>query len=735
VLRNFLYLILFLVINSHAENMCFNNHLFQNQKLLQEIDSYEIEADHSQIIDQNIFDLNGNVNILGSEFSIDATKATIDKNSNTVSAYGNVQYSDLDLQLLSDKVQVFDINSTEKRFSTKKSTYFYPNMKMRGDAKTISGNNNIVDLDNATYTLCPIGNSDWLINADKIRLNKITNRGEAEQVTLSFHGIPLIYSPTHSWVLKGRGSGFLAPRFGKYDEASSSDDFNFYTEIPYYFNIAPDKDFLLTHKFLSSRGNLISGNYRQLTYPSKFYENGNLEVGFNYLNSDDITSKKRWKFDTAYQLDIDPNTNLDFSYNRVSDQNYLKEIALQGITQESVLSFLAIDHENIENNFAYSLYTEDSQQVNNNSATYTRSPEISISKEFKFQDDANLNDDKYLNFSLNSTKFKHDDKTLVDGNRTHLEAKLGKSIDSLDFKFTPNLTLYETNYSLNKQADVSRSLYKLNLDTSLNLERELQIMNKDTIQTLVPRLAYSFVPKKNQSQIPSFDSADRSNSYSSLFDGRKYTGLDRISNLNEFTFGVESEFIDDNNGDTYLTLNAAQTFRLDDLKLDSNGNFVKQKNKSDILTSLEFELNSFKFSNTLELDAGNSSTINKSNSEFTYLLSPKEFINIGYLNDNGNESAFLNTAIPVNNKYHLFLGSNVSLTNDINNKITAGIAYESCCWAARLVHFKKFTGGNNWDHSTSFELVLKGLSSTSPNFAKTLEKDIPNYLVDFNDLE
>ena len=728
MLRNFSYLLLFLVINSHAENICFNNSLFQNQKLLQEIDSYEIEADHSQIKDQNIFDLNGNVNILGSEFSIDASKATIDKNSNTISAHGNVQYSDLDLQLLSHKVQVFDINSSEKRFSTTESKYFYPDTKIRGNADTISGNKIITELGNATYTLCPIGNSDWLINADKIKINKISNRGEAEQVVLSFYGIPLIYTPSHSWVLKGKGSGFLAPSFGRYDDSSSSDDFNFYTEIPYYFNIAPDKDFLLTHKLLSSRGNIISGAYRQLTYPSKFYDNGKLEIEFDYLDSDEILSERRWKLNSSFQVDINPETELKFKYDRVSDQNYLKEIALQGIGQESILSFLSINHENTENKLAYSIYTEESQQVNNHSASYTRSPEISISKGFELVNDANLN------LSLNSTKFKIDDKTIVNGNRTHLEATIGKSIDTLDFSFSPNLTIYQTDYSLNKQADTSRSLYKLNIDSSLNFERELRLMDKNILQTLVPRLAYSFVPKKNQSQIPSFDSADRSNSYTSMFDGRKYTGLDRISNLNEFTLGVESEFIDDDNGDTFLTLNAAQTFRLEDQTIDGDGNFVKQKNKSDILTSLEFRHNSIKLSNKLELDSGNSSTVNKNNTEFTYLFSPKKFINVGYLDDNGDESTFLNTAIPLNNKIHFFLGTNKSLSLNKINKITAGIGYESCCWAFRLGHFKKFLGGNDWDHTTSFEIVLKGLSSTSPNFAKTLEKEIPNYLVDFNEM-
>ena len=66
-------------------------------------------------------------------------------------------------------------------------------------------------LTNATYSLCPVNKNDWLIDADQIELNLEKNRGVADNATLVFYGVPIFYLPKYSWVLEGRGSGFLTP--------------------------------------------------------------------------------------------------------------------------------------------------------------------------------------------------------------------------------------------------------------------------------------------------------------------------------------------------------------------------------------------------------------------------------------------------------------------------------------------------------------------------------------------
>ena len=57
---------------------------------------------------------------------------------------------------------------------------------------------------------------------------------------------------------------------------------------------------------------------------------------------------------------------------------------------------------------------------------------------------------------------------------------------------------------------------------------------------------------------------------------------------------------------------------------------------------------------------------------------------------------------------------------------TSGIAYESCCWAFRVAHFKANDSGR-YNYSTGMELVLTGLGSTSSPLKGKIEENIPGY--------
>ena len=47
------------------------------------------------------------------------------------------------------------------------------------------------------------------------------NRGIADHSTIVFKGYPIFYFPKYSWVLEGRGSGFLTPDLDTYTEQSN----------------------------------------------------------------------------------------------------------------------------------------------------------------------------------------------------------------------------------------------------------------------------------------------------------------------------------------------------------------------------------------------------------------------------------------------------------------------------------------------------------------------------------
>ncbi len=703
---------------------CQDTQLLFPKQVLSNSDNLDVVADHSEISKGDHYLLKGGVSLNSSQYYLGADQVNISRSDKISNATGNVKFQDADLMFIGDQAIVKKQGNTTHT-TINQVKFHYPDSKINGQAQQVVNDGTKQVFDTVSYTLCPLGNTDWTMNADQITLNSDTNRGVAKGVSVEFLGTPIFYSPRHEWVLEGRGSGFLAPSFGSYDESVAGEDNNYQVRIPYYFNIAPDRDFLLTLNQLSSRGSVIEGVYRQLLAGNQAFDDGRFEIEAHYLNKDDVTNAERWLLNSKLDLSLNSKTNLNAVVNRVSDDNYFKEIAHDNTSSSALHSHLDLTYEDQKAQLSAALFAENEQLINNGSATYTRAPEVSIKKSFTGMDNRNMS------LSLLSTNFKH--KTSSDtGVRTHAQASFTRPISTNAYSLTPKLDVYTTDYSLDNAADQSRSIYSFGLDSKLFLEREVNLFGTDLIQTLTPRLAYNYTPKKDQSALPSFDSADKSDSYESLFSGQKFTGLDRISNANNFTLGLESDFIDEETGDTYLSLKAAQTRHVDDTDMNSSGVLVSRRKYSDIALSADLSLDDFTFNNSLQYDP-ETNKIDKRDSSVSYILNPRKFVTLAHHDDNGTKSAELYGAYPLTQKVHVFAGVNRSITNSITNKETTGIAYESCCWALRLAHFKKHISGNDYDYVTNFELVLKGLASTSPSLAARLEEEVPNYLANLDD--
>ncbi|WPE18812.1 LPS-assembly protein LptD [Candidatus Thioglobus autotrophicus] len=710
---------------------CADGRLLFPKQTLSNDENLDAIADRSEITKGDTYLLTGNVSLNSSAYYLSADEIQIKKSSKTSTAKGQVKFQDDELMFVGDKAVVKKQDDTI--YTTLNQVQFhYPDAKINGQAQQVKNDGTQQVFDEVSYSLCPLGNTDWQMKADQITLNSKTNRGVASDVVVEFLGVPVFYSPHHEWVLEGRGSGFLAPAFGSYNESIASEDNNYQVRIPYYFNIAPDRDFLLTLNQLSSRGSVVEGKYRQLIAGNDYMDKGRLELEGQYLNEDDITNNARWLLNSSIDLSINEKTELSLTANRVSDTKYFEEIAHSNTSATALHSHVDLVYADKDQNLNIALFAENEQLVNSGTAAYTRAPEISISKTFIGMDK------RQIDLSLVSAKFQHQTSTDT-GVRTHAQANLSRPISTNAYSLTPKLSLSSTDYALDNAADENRSIYSFGLDSKLFLERETSLFGTDLIQTLTPRLTYNYTPKKDQSALPSFDSADKNDSYEGLFSGQKFTGIDRISNANNFTLGLESDFIDEETGDTYLSLKAAQTRHLDDTDMDSSGALVSRRKYSDIALSADMSLSDFSFNNTLQYDP-ETNKIDKRDSSASYILNPRKFLTLAHHYDRANsdpKSIELYGAYPLTQKVHVFAGINRSQNQATSawttSKETTGIAYESCCWALRLAHFKKHMGSTGYDYVTNFELVLKGLASTSPSLYKRLEDEVPNYLANLDD--
>ena len=76
----------------------------------------------------------------------------------------------------------------------------------------------------------------------------------------------------------------------------------------------------------------------------------------------------------------------------------------------------------------------------------------------------------------------------------------------------------------------------------------MNLYGSEVNHKLTPKISYNYRAKKVQGNIPIFDSTDKYDdiiTFADLTSGERYTGLDRITNANDFTLSIESSHRDD----------------------------------------------------------------------------------------------------------------------------------------------------------------------------------------------
>ena len=126
----------------------------------------------------------------------------------------------------------------------------------------------VLDLTDASYTTCPPLDPSWILSASKIHLDKTTQKGYAKNMVLRFQKIPILWTPYYSFPLSNkRKSGFLSPTLGyEAGQPNSGNHFGTYVAVPYYWDMAPNYDFLFTPEWYSERGTLLHGYFRYLNH-------------------------------------------------------------------------------------------------------------------------------------------------------------------------------------------------------------------------------------------------------------------------------------------------------------------------------------------------------------------------------------------------------------------------------------------------------------------------------------
>ena len=689
----------------------------------------DIEADDSEILEEKYL-LSGNVEVNSESLYLSANDVEVSAANSSLLATGNVKFQDDSYLITSDLLSASreEENLIAKATNANYQDYSAGLRGANGYTEYIEKTPTSVVLTNSTYSLCPINQNDWLIDADQIELNLVKNRGLAENATVKFYGIPIFYTPRYSWVLSGRGSGFLTPDYSTYSEPGQTDD-AYSMRVPYYFNLAPDRDLLVALTYLSSRNFVYEGKYRQLIAPKIALdkEDSIWTIEAKYLPEDKITNLQRWLVNFTEEFDITNKIHLSAKYHRVSDSNYFKEIEHTNTSKETLDSIFELTYDDKSKDFSASILTENEQVVNAGAPSYTRALEGSISKTFNPKEAP-------IKVDLISTKFDHKTAGKVNGTRTHGDIEISRVLKANYPKITPRVNVAITNYSLNNQSDINRTIFGAGLDFDFTTIKLSSIYGYKVNHRISPLITYNYRAKKIQGDIPIFDSTDKYDdiiSFKDLTSGERYTGLDRITNANDITLSLESSYrnIDaTKDDDDLLSLKIAQSFYADDEVVSdtANTNYEARKSYSDIAASIDISFNKFSLGSSAQYSPDKSKIVKKENS-ISYNPSSRKFISMTFSDEGTSDTEKFYGAYPLTDSMHIFGGVVNSTSSSVTDTETTGLAFESCCWAFRLAHFKEDNSNGGSNYSTGMELILTGLGSTSSPLKKKIENKVPGY--------
>lgn len=205
----------------------------------------------------------GNVEIYYNNIALLADQVVYDQAANTLSASGNVRIKEPNGSIISaDQMTLSD--DLRDGFIGSLRVVTQDNVRIAA-SKAVRKEGNTTIFEDGVFTPCkpcqdnPDAPPIWRIRAERITHVQSESNVYFQNAFLDIFGapvayVPYFYAPDPS---VKRRTGFLAPTVG------NSTDFGYYTEIPYFYAIAPSMDLTVNPVFMSKLGVLGKAEWRQ----------------------------------------------------------------------------------------------------------------------------------------------------------------------------------------------------------------------------------------------------------------------------------------------------------------------------------------------------------------------------------------------------------------------------------------------------------------------------------------
>ncbi|MDE2051737.1 MAG: LPS assembly protein LptD, partial [Gammaproteobacteria bacterium] len=518
--------------------------------------------------------LKGHVVLRQGDRTIKANQIEYNRINNALSTQGGIDYSDPLVHVTGSGGSYSPIEGAQFQ----SASFSLMQRSARGAAQEMQlSPQGLIRLEHVTFTTCPVNDQSWILRAARITLDTRERVGTGRDARIDFKGVPILYLPWVSFPLGNvRKSGFLFPTVGNTSRSGAQ------VSIPYYFNIAPNADFTFEPTEYSSRGPDTGGDFRYLT------QRQHGELDWDYLPNDAVYHASRSRVRLVNVTELPDGFRLTLDGENVSDTQYFEDFSSgpEGtstpfLDRRAVLSYRDL-HWSVQG-MAEQYQTIDSTLLLGN-RPYARVPDLTVSADYGW----GPGDIVRYGFGSEVVDFRR--STGVNGWRLDLYPTTSLNIEGPGYFIRPSVAYRATQYELSdttpgQPSSPSRALPIASLDAGLQLERAAGSRDQRTV-TLEPRVMYLYVPYRNQSALPVFDTAVPDLDPVELFRTNRYVGADRVGDANQVSAGVTTRLLNAVDGRQYLTATFGQEIYFTNPRVTLPGETPRTDRRSDLVAQL-----------------------------------------------------------------------------------------------------------------------------------------------------
>ena len=681
------------------------------QKLSTDPQPLYTDADNSEY-DKGITYFQGNVEFRQGDRQVKGDSARFDQNDGFVDIDGHVSMRRPNVIIQSQTAQ-FNTNNSEAQLNL--AQLAVTNSELRAGAQTIEYHqDDTVTMREGSFTFCAPGNNTWAIHSNQIDLDPESGMGEAQHAILKIGAVPLFYLPWMSFPIDDqRRSGFLFPTL----ESGSSIGLDVTT--PYYLNLAPNYDALITPRFTELGGSSLNTKFRHLGH--RFKQELELDIAIDDLDAD----KKRWLLGYNNEAKINAQLTSSIDVKRISDFELLDDynLAHESTEKTSIISKAELNYQGktpILDTASLGIISR--QNGGSGVPAYDLLPHATISGGSVInQNHQAINADYFVDL----TRFTRDTAGLTGSNkmtgiRSHIVPSLSTAwVNNYSF-IKPKISLPITSYQLsdtptNIISNKTRAIAQFEIDSGLLFERGL---SDGYLQTLEPRLYYAYAPYQQQDDMAIFDTSAAS---SALYGPNRFNGFDRIGDTNRVTVGLDSQFLNAK-GWRKAKLSVSQMHYLSDRQVQaSNASVTSTETLSPIYGAMDYNFSPEWTSNLSVTWSPDFKSVNSTSAYMKYQPSNRKVIDFKYTEINrGSQQAEASLMWPLAPQWTLVAKRKEDIRNQQLQDEIVGVRYANCCWQASLVNrhwlvdqANGIGSGAGIEHGIFFELSLKGLGQTN----------------------